>query len=676
MAHLGRHKFRHFIALSLVTTLTGIAPLIAAEPLGITPQAVTIATTTSERNTFLAAEKALKSGQLTRYRQLKTQLNDYPLLPYLEYEYLRKRLQQLPSSQIEAFLQQYKNTPLEQRLHSAWLSSLAKQGRWEQYLHAYQPGGNTREQCLKRWALYNTGHQEQAFEGIEKLWLVDHSQPRSCDQIFKAWQTAGHIDADLAWQRFYLAMQARKTQLAHYLINLMPADQQHWANLWLRIHRQPHLVTNEQLFAHYHPMRNQILMHGIQRMAYRNLDQAVMNWDIIRHRYPFNETQRSGIERSLAMRHAFKGHPEALGWLASLSEPDLNDPLVGDWRIRTALDQQNWDAVLNGIHLLDEQEQNSLRWSYWRARSLEALDQQSQAYDQYWALAQSRSYYGFLAADRLGVTYRFDNQPVLINADEIEHLEQLPGLERARELFALNRILDARREWLYTTRSLPESLLQQAATIAHQWGWHDRAILTMARTHYRDDLALRFPLAYRDQVSQEASKQHIDPALAFALIRQESAFTADVRSHAGATGLMQLMPRTARQAARKIGMKFSNRIALTDAGTNIKLGMSHLRQVMNRYQNNPVLATAAYNAGEHRVKQWLPKEGIVPADIWTETMPFTETRNYVQNILLFATIYQQRLGQPMTTLEQRMPPISSPGALLADRRASLSHDPS
>jgi len=376
------------------------------------------------------------------------------------------------------------------------------------------------------------------------------------------------------------------------------------------------------------------------------------------------------------MRHALKRHPEALSWLASLTEPDRNDPMVGEWRVRAALDIQSWDAVLNGIHLLDDQEQNTSRWRYWRARALEALDQQSQAYDQYWALAQSRSYYGFLAADRLGVTYRFDDQPVSVNDNDIDHLEQLPGMARARELFALGRILDARREWLHTTRSLSEPLLQQAAAIAHQWGWHDRAILTMARTRHRDDLALRFPLAYRDKVSREARRQRIDPALAFALIRQESAFTADVRSHAGAMGLMQLMPATARQAARKMGVKLRNRLALTDASTNLKLGMSHLRQVLNRNQNNPVLATAAYNAGEHRVKQWIPKQGIMPADVWAETIPFTETRNYVQNIQLFATIYEQRLGQAMTTLQQRMPPISAPDALLANSNNDIRHDPS
>ena len=669
---MGSHKFRYIVILVLAGSLTGIAQTATAETQAI-ESSVTIA---DQRNTFLAAEKALKLGQLTRYRQLKQQLDNYPLLPYLEYEYLRKRLHRLSSAEIEGFLHQYQDSPLQQQLHGAWLSTLAQQGRWQQYLKVYRPGGNTRQQCLKRWALYQTGQQEQAFDGIETLWLVGHSQPRSCDKIFNAWQATGTISSEVIWQRFQLAMQARQTSLAGYLANRLPASDQYWAKLWLRIHRHPELVTSEQRFARYHPMRNQILMHGIKRLAYRDLDQAVMSWDIIRHRYPFNEAQRSGVERSLALRHALKGHPEALSWIASLSATDSDDLQIGEWRIRAALDQQNWEAVLSSINLLDEQEQNTNRWQYWRARALEAMDQQSQAYDQYWALAQGRSYYGFLAADRLGVAYHFDDQPVQLNDDAIGHLEQLPGLERARELYTLNRILDARREWLYTTRSLPEPLLEQAAAIAHQWGWHDRAILTMARTQYRDDLALRFPLAYQDKVSLESSKQHIDPALAYALIRQESAFTADVRSHSGAMGLMQLMPRTARQAARQIGLKLSNRLSLTDAGTNIKLGMSHLRQVMNRYQNNPVLATAAYNAGEYRVKQWIPEQGIIPADVWTETVPFTETRNYIQNILLFATIYQQRLGLPMTTLQQRMPPIHAPGALLADRSDRADGDPS
>lgn len=631
----------------------------------------------AQRETFLAANSALKKGQLSRYRKLRSQLNDYPLLPYLEYDYLRKRLNRIPATRIEKFLQDNQDTPLAERLLGAWLDTLSRQGKWQHYLNYYQADGSTRRECLKRWALYRTGHKAEALEALEKLWVVGHSQPQSCDRIFAVWQDSGLMTTEQVWQRFELAMQNRHTQLARYLVRFLPKDQKRWASLWLRVHNRPQLASVAERFADYHPLRNTILVDAIKRLAYRDLDQAVKSWDILRNQYPFNETQRNTVERTLAMRYALERQPEALGWLASLPEPDVNDTSIGEWRIRSALGQKNWEAVLYEINLLPEDNRDSMCWRYWRARAHEALGQQARAYELYLELAQNRGYYGFLAADRLGKGYRFENQPATVNASDIDYLAHLPGLVRAHELFALGRTVDARREWIFATRSMPEDLLRQAAVIAQDWGWFDRAILTMARTSYRDDLNLRFPLAYHDDVAREAQNNNIDLALAFALIRQESAFTSDARSHAGALGLMQLMPRTASNIAHRIGVKYSGHNGLTNTDTNLKLGMHHLRKVMNRYQNNPVLATAAYNAGEYRVKQWIPAQGTIDADIWTETLPFKETRNYVQNILYFATIYEQRLGrQNITTLSQRMPEIGTSDEVLANGSNPISNDPS
>jgi len=630
-----------------------------------------------QRGAFLAADAALKKGQLTRFRKLRSQLINYPLLPYLDYDYLRTRLNRVPATRIEQFVQENQDTPLADRLLDAWLDTLARQGRWQQYLKYFQSDGGTSRECLKRWALYRTGHEDQALEDLEKLWVVGHSQPRSCDRIFAVWQNSGLMTTEQVWKRFELAMQSRHIQLARYLVRFLPTDQKHWASLWLRVHSRPQLVTVAERFADYHPLRNTILIDAIKRLADRDLDLAVKSWGDVRDQYPFNETQRYTVERTLAMHSALDRQPEALELLASLPEPDANDTTVGEWRIRSALGQKNWEAVLYEIDLLSDEQREAKCWRYWRARAYEAQGQHDRAYELYRELAQNRGYYGFLAADRLGVGYHFENQPAAVDSDDIDYLAHLPGLIRAHELFALGRTVDARSEWVFATRSLSEDLLRQAAVIAHDWGWFDRAILTMARTSYRDDLNLRFPLAFHDDIAREAQNNNIDLALAFALIRQESAFKSDARSHAGALGLMQLMPTTARDIAQLIGVNYTGHNDLTNAETNLKLGMHHLRWVMNRYQNNPVLATAAYNAGEYRVEKWIPAQGSIDADIWTETLPFTETRNYVQNILYFATIYEQRLGrQYNTTLSQRMPKVGSSDAVLANGSKPAAADPS
>lgn len=667
------HSPKTYFSIALLCAACLFGGVNTALAVSVSPQATGL---DAQREIFVAADTALKKGQLSLYRQLKSQLHDYPLLPYLEYDYLRKRLHRLPAGRIEQFLQTYRDTPLAERLLGAWLDTLARQGKWQHYLKYFQPDGSTSRECLKRWALYRTDHKTQALEDVEKLWVVGHSQPKSCDRIFAAWQNDGHMTTEQVWQRFELAMQSRHTQLARYLVRFLPDDQKHWARLWLRVHSRPQLATVAERFTDYHPLRNTILVDALKRLAYRDLDLAVKSWDILRNQYPFNESQRNTIERTLAMRYALERQPEALGWLASLPEPDVNDTTIGEWRIRSALGQKNWEAVLYEIGLLPEQRRETTCWRYWRARAHEALGQQARADELYWELSQNRGYYGFLAADRLGISYRFENQPATVKANDIDYLAHLPGLVRAHELLALGRTVDARREWVFATRPLSEDLLRQAAVIAQDWGWFDRAILTMARTSYRDDLNLRFPLAYHDNIAREAQNNNIDLALAFALIRQESAFTSDARSHAGALGLMQLMPRTARSVAHRIGIKYTGYYGLTDADTNLKLGMHHLSRVMHRYQGNPVLATAAYNAGEYRVKQWIPAQGSIDADIWTETLPFAETRNYVQNILYFATIYEQRLGrQDITTLSQRMPDIGSSTEVLANNNP-VSNDPS
>ena len=223
------------------------------------------------------------------------------------------------------------------------------------------------------------------------------------------------------------------------------------------------------------------------------------------------------------------------------------------------------------------------------------------------------------------------------------------------ERFAL--LLD--QEILYRDNRRLSRLLK-AAKLADEWGWHDRAIATLARARYWDDLELRFPLAHQQVVLTQAKRQKVNPAWAFAIIRQESAFTTDARSHAGAMGLMQLMPRTARTVARSMKMQPPRRYDLLKIDTNIRLGVRYLKKVQDRNQGHPVLATAAYNAGQSRVTQWLPEQGSVAADVWIETVPFQETRDYLKRVMTYTVIYEQRLGRDPVPLLERMSPIINP----------------
>jgi soluble lytic murein transglycosylase len=317
----------------------------------------------------------------------------------------------------------------------------------------------------------------------------------------------------------------------------------------------------------------------------------------------------------------------------------------------------DWDAVRQWIQAMPADERASDHWRYWEARATEATGEPEAADRIFAKLAGERSYYGFLAADRLSLPYTFRNEAITYTDAELVPVAGHDGIRRARELFILGLTSDARREWQHATAEMDERTLQLAAVVAHQWGWHDRAILTVARGKHFNDLDLRFPIVYHRQVETNAERYKVDPAWVFGVLRQESAFMADARSHAGAMGLMQLMPSTARSTARLINSPLRRTGELYNADKNIRLGTAHLRQVLDLHDGNHMLATAAYNAGAQRVKQWRP-DSKMAADIWAETVPFSETRTYIRRVLAYTAIFENRMGRQVTSLRKRMPDVA------------------
>lgn len=648
-----------FMVIAYMLRLNRIITILAAVLLTNSVVANDSTDYTGQRDDFLAAERALKSGRLNDFHQLMETLETYPLYPYLLLEDMRRHLSKTPINEVEDFLNRYADSPLEKQLRHAWLESLARHDRWQDYLKFYQATNNTELQCQYKWALLKTGKAEQAYENIEHLWLVGYSQPRVCDRVFNAWYHSGGMTQGLVWNRIQLAMNKRKLILARYLTRFQTPENQKWSELWIKVHSRPSLILTRENFSADHPMRNAILVYGVKRLAQSNPLRAIKIWNTtLSHRYPFDDDDRADLERYFAMVLAVRGKPEALSWLAVI-EPGVDDDQLREWRVRSALNQENWDAVLAWINQLNDDQLQSPRWQYWRARALETQGQQDLAEEMYFSLAQTRSYYGFWSADRVEAPYHLNASPLAVNQEDLSTIEAYPGILRAHELYLLDRIIDARREWYYATYTMGERQLRQAAKLAQNWGWHDRAILTIARTQYSDDLEMRFPLAHHEQILAQAKINNIDPAFAYAIIRQESAFTADARSHAGALGLMQVMPRTAQQLAKGLDIRINHTFDILDITKNLQFGMKYLRKTLNRYDNHPVLATAAYNAGPYRVNKWLPERGNISSDLWTETLPLAETRNYIQNIMAYTAIYERRMGKEPTPITERMPPINS-----------------
>jgi soluble lytic murein transglycosylase len=618
----------------------------------------------AQRAAFQEAEQALQRGKTSHYHKLKASLKDYPLYPYLEYAELQRRLPSAKNSEIRSFLKSHAGTPLAGMLQRSWLDQLARQGRWQTFLQFYQPSSNARRTCHYLHALIKTGKSQEALGQVEPLWLYGRSQPSACDPVFDTWRQAGRLTTELTWQRIELALEARQTRLARYLDRFLPPQEKVWLERWLEVYRNPKLILQHKPFRGTHPYKNQILLHGIRRLARKDGFAAFQGWNILKGRYPFTPAQYAQAERTLAFALIRDRHPDTLTYLAQIT-PDQGDLDLHEARLRAALMENDWARLLDWLEQLPEAYRTSERWSYWQARALAASGQQQEADRLYRRVARERSYYGFMAADRLGGDYHLDHTPLEIEDPSLERqTTSHPGIQRARELYALDRLVPARREWEAATRSMDDKQLQAASKLAHDWGWHDRAIFSLARTGYWDDLALRFPLKHRQHVEHQAKNQQLESAWVFAILRQESAFISDARSHAGALGLMQLMPRTAHQVARRLPKRPSGPVKelLLQPDMNIRLGTAYLRQVLNELNQHQVLATAAYNAGPHRVRSWLPEQET-PADLWVETVPFKETRTYLRRVLAYTVIYEQRLGLKPTRLQQRMPPVKTPGSV-------------
>ncbi|MEK7323313.1 MAG: transglycosylase SLT domain-containing protein [Pseudomonadota bacterium] len=617
-----------------------------------------------QRARFLEAESALAANDLQRFQTLADEVRGYPLYPYLIYAELSRNLSIARDPEVSRFLDIFKQTPLAPLLRQHWLTYLAAEKQWTSFLRHYQPGADTTLLCFQRQALYQTGQRQAALGDMEKLWLAGRGQPQACDPLFDAWRETGALTPALIWRRIELAMDKGELSLARHLAKQLPGADQAWFETWITVHDNPNQATTLGLLAEDGPRARTIVLYAVQRATQRDVAAGGMLWDAVKTHYPFSAAERAAVERRLALGHALRGNPEALDRLAAL-DPQQLDGTLREWRVRVALSLGDWPAVEIWIDQLNSEERQTPRWQYWRARALEAAGN-PEAKGIYESLARTRNYYGFLAADRIDAPYAMESQPLTVDADSLASIEKLPEILRARELFLLNRAAEARREWTYATRAMTATQLSHAAKLAERWGWHDRAIYTLAATPFNDDLSLRFPVAHAEAVLAAARDSRIDPAWAYAVIRQESAFMADARSSVGALGLMQLLPRTAQDVARALKVRLDGTRTLFDADTNIRLGIAYLRTTLDRFADNAVLATASYNAGAARVESWRPADNFIAADIWVETVPYYETRNYLQQVFAYTVIYDHRLGRTPTPLKTRMSPIRATQPIKTD----------
>ncbi|NIP16273.1 MAG: transglycosylase SLT domain-containing protein [Pseudomonadales bacterium] len=629
------YRIRHCLALSLLLVAPS-SPTIADDGEARTPY--------QQRTAYRAALSHLRVGNADAFRRIKSDLRGYSLHPYLDYHDLRNRLSSASPSEVLAFREEHADLPVTPLLYRRWLERLGQRREWKAFLDHYEESSDPELRCYHGRALYGTGRKEVAFADVAELWVVGESQPEACDPLFKAWIDNDNLTEGMVWERLNLALQANQRQLARYLQRFFSGSRKPWAQSFYNVHVTPNLVARADRFETDNELSRAVIAHGLRRLATRDAETASAAWQRYRRSHDFAAETIEALDQAVAVALAGEGTFPTQRPGSPTSEFVLG-------MAKAAVAQQNWSEAYYWIDRLPPETISETRWQYWSARAVTSTHLDSErARLALRALAERRDYYGFLAAERLGLETKMNHSPLALNPIQTLQLNRMPPVQRALELQAVGDLLNARREWNAVLPGLDEARQVQAAFLIQQSGWTSQAIRMANAARLTDHLDLRFPRAYPEYFKRASHVTAIPESFLIAIARQESAFDARARSHADALGLMQLLPSTAKRVARRSGLSSPSDKDLLNPAVNVEIASHHLAELLLRYGNRRPLAAAAYNAGANRVDRWIRDASGVPMDVWIETIPFYETRNYVKNVLAFAQVYGRLLGAPVPML--------------------------
>ncbi len=615
-------------------------------------------TLAQQRSTFKAAYESIQEGKTIDLAATERKLDDYVLTPYLEFATLYPKVRVSDQQTLERFLQKNDQTPFASRLRSRWLYTLASRKNWPVFLKHYKGGRDVTLQCYALQArLATEKSNSKLLDDITDMWLIGKSQVKQCDPAFDVLYQSGRVTPELIWKRIRLSMQANNSRLASHLAKRLNKADQDRALLWRNLANNPKKYLLDAELKKDNPLYREMLIFGLEKLASRDVNAASRFWLKLKKQHDFTFAEQDQVLEKIAFTAVQKKHPRATDLLDQLGKRESSG-LLQRYQIRQAVTTKDWKKLEQWTRKPAHKEFNELRWDYWRARALHELGRTKEANNIFNKVSLERDYYGFLAAEKINKPYNFNDRRLLMSKEQKSAMMKIPGVHRAHELLMLKMYEDARREWTYITTGMDKEQLKHASVLAHDWGWYDRTILTLGKAKAYDDLERRFPLPYNDLILAYAKKRNLPASTIYTLMRSESAFIHDVKSWAGAMGLMQVMPATAKQTAKKIGLNnYKNAQQLYDPKTNITLGTAYLKEMLEKYDGSLIMAAAAYNAGPHRVKRWRPESGCKNGEEWVEMIPFNETRRYVRRALFYSVLYQWRMGEKIDPIESRLTPV-------------------
>jgi len=624
-------------ALAIITTLMAVTAITVTLP-------VHSSNYTQDQQRYLDARKALDNKQTETYNQLRAQLDDYPLVVYLDFHANIDSILTHKGEKARKELTRFEATPLYSTARYRYLQRAGTQNHWQDFL-AISPNrpNNIALQCYYYRAQLSQGSKDTAFKGAERLWLYGKSRPDECDPLFLAWEKAGHRSQELIWSRMLLSFNANQYDLLKYLSKKVTTHKAEAKNL-LTIYKDPRSLRHTKNYKGAAKINADIVNSGLRKLARKDLNQAVKLYMTYQKVDRFSDYQGRKLSRYLIKRAMIKQESKLKHFVNSML-PLLDSDDFIEARLRWALRENDFVAVKTFLPLLSEQKKAHPRWLYWQSR-MDTSEQNSDT-SKLTQLSQLRNFYGFTAANELNATFTLKHKDTVSDAVLRDQLTADRGLSRVIELLAIDKIIDARTEWIEMLNRHNSKMQSEYATLALERKWHSLGVQASIQAKLWNDMTLRFPYAADADFLKASKQQNVNIDELRSLARRESAFYPYATSGVGARGLMQLMPATAKETARKEGIKYKGQRSLYQTETNIRLGSAYYARLLKQFNNNRVLATAAYNAGPHRVKRWLKQtEGKLDVMTFIESIPFTETREYVQAVLSYRVIYQIKQGKP------------------------------
>ena len=610
-------------------------------------------TLSTSRQDYGDARQAIDRGGWTEYEELRPGLDDYPLAIYLDYFQLSRQAHKVRPVEARRFVSRSEDSPLPNRFLSVYLHQAGRDKRWADFLQVMPDEPNSIElKCYYFRAQLAQGDKMLAWEGAERLWVYGKSRPKQCDPLFSAWLKAGKLDDDVVWARLLKAYDARQRSLMKYVAKKGSSQLQPWSDKLLAVYAKPDTLGDQALPADS-PYAADIASHGLTHLARYSPEEALSLWIGYQEKLDFSAEQVHSVEYAIALRSLFAKNEANVPWLQGALARLEEDKLV-EIRLRWLLSEQDLPALQQTLPLLSEEARGDSAWRYWQAIAQEQSGEHERAREALQVLAGERGYYSFLAADKLEEPYAFNHQPLVLEAAAREPLQQLPAVQRIEELRFHEEQNLAHSEWYKVLQDTDDAdQHQQLAQLAAEQGWHRMAIDAANRAKAWNALDLRFPTPYEETFKHHGSVQRVPSTELMAIARRESAFFPQARSPVGARGLMQIMPATGKQVAASLGRRHSGS-DLYEVEHNVLLGSAYYRQLLDRFDGNRVFALTAYNAGPHRVDRWRNEPGDgVPVEVWIETIPYRETRNYVQAVLSYNVVFQYLMGDSHSLLTSK-----------------------